>query len=131
MTEIIYIICGAVFGGFLIWSIMTKQKIQFVKTLWEERGTGRFGIVTISSGYTPKGYVEVEELQVAGTHTKVRIVKVYPSTSYTEADCLGPVNAKGKTEAWVESKAIEWFNNANQYMRDKRLGDILNKEEGD
>jgi hypothetical protein len=130
MTEIIYIICGAVFGGFIVWSLMTKQKIQFVKTLWEERGTGRFGIINVS-GYSSKGYIEVEELQIAGTHTKVRIVKVYPNTSSNENDCLSTIHCKGKNEAWVESRSIEWFNNANQYMRDKRLGDILNKEDGD
>ena len=131
MTEIIYIICGAVFGGFIVWSIMTKQKVQFVKSLWEERGTGRFGIITISSGYSHKGYIEIEELQVASSHTKVRIIKVYPATSSSESDCLSPINAKGKSETWVESNKIEWFNNANQYMRDKRLGDILNKEDSD
>ncbi len=128
MTEIIYITIGAVFGGFLIWSIMTKSKIQLVKSLWEERGTGRFGLIMVNSGYTTKGYIEVEELQQAGNHIKVRIIKVYPSSTYTESDCLSQINAKGKGESWVESKVIEWQNNASQYMRDKRLGDILDKE---
>jgi hypothetical protein len=117
--------------GFLIGIFISSIFFFFyrkilAKSLWKLRGTGRFGIVDVCGGYTEYGKIEFEELVSAGSYTKIRIIKITPNKDYKIADVLANLSQNCcEKEIWVKTNYIIWFDNNTQYIRDKKLSEIL------
>ena len=131
MIEIFYLLGGIIIGVVITWLSMLNSKKNFAKSLWDQRGTGKFGIVVPSNVYSqPTGAIEVEQLQETSEKTKVRIINILPNKGKTKETLLEAIQCDtNATETWIDTKHIKWYNNASQYVRDKRLGDILGKSE--
>lgn len=132
-TTILLFISGAFIGAgiTMVSNIYTNKnfKKKLTKSLWDERGTGKFGMITASNPYGAiVGTIEIEELQSASNRTKVKVIKVYVNNGKKKEDVMASISCNiSDTESWVYTNTISWYNNANQYMRDKRLDDILEK----
>lgn len=132
-TTIFLFLGGAFIGTGITMLYNTKTNKTFkknlIKSLWDERGTSKFGMITALNTYGAiVGTIEIEELQSAGAKTKVKIIQVYVNKGKKKEDVMSYIACDvSDTESWVYSNTINWYNNANQYMRDKRLDDILEK----
>lgn len=132
-TTIFLFLGGAFIGTGITMLYHTKTNKTFkknlIKSLWDERGTGKFGMITAANPYGAIiGTIEIEELQSASNRTKVKVIKVYVNNGKKKEDVMSSISCNiTDTESWVYSNTINWYNNANQYMRDKRLDDILEK----
>ena len=104
-------------------------KKKLIKSLWDERGTNKFGMIIATNPYGGTiGTIEVEELQSAGVKTKVRIIQVYINKGKEKQDIMDSISCQTfDKKSWVFTNTINWYKNTNQYMRDKRLDDILEK----
>ncbi len=132
-TTILLFIGGAFIGAGITMlyhrSSTRTFKKDLIKSLWDERGTSKFGMITAINTYGAIiGTIEIEELQSAGDRTKVKVIKVYVNNDKKKEDVMASIACDtSSTESWIYTNTIKWYNNANQYMRDKRLDDILEK----
>jgi hypothetical protein len=133
MIGILYLIGGILIGIVITWLFMFNAKKNFAKSLWEQRGTGKFGIIVPMNVYSqPMGAIEVEQLQEASEKTKVKIINIIAHKGKTKEALLEAIQCDSSTtETWLDTHRIKWYNNASQYVRDRRLGDILGKTETD
>jgi hypothetical protein len=117
---IIFILVGlaSLIVGYFIGYFRQKSKVKKVLT----QGTGRFGILEYN-WLDHKFTLEIEEIEEAGSLTKVRLVKVYKTTreSYSTEDLLDKI----KFKEWIPTNQITWFNNNSQKIRDNKINQIL------
>lgn len=107
--------------SYFIGKRITKRKIK--RILGE--GTGRMGIVKYRSDYMDTyAFIEVEELEVAGTRTKVRIHDVVPYRNSKVKSRNEVLNNWGQSD-WILTNDIVWYENNTQKVRDKKLEKIL------
>lgn len=121
INQLTLVIVGilSLIGGWIIGSIRQKRKAKKILT----QGTGRFGIIDYSYGDC-KFTLEIEELEEAGSLTKVRLIRTIKSkgsSSYSIDDLLGYV----KFKEWTTTSNITWYNNNSQKMRDNKINQIL------
>lgn len=122
--QLLLIIFGTLILNVITFAIFRKR---LIKSLWNECGTSKFGVIIAKNAYGSElGSVEIEELQNTATLTKVKIINIYPKHSYSRSEIISRLDITNNV-AWVETRNIQWFTNASQYARDKRLTDLLQK----
>jgi hypothetical protein len=92
------------------------------------KGTGKMGIISVLNEYSNHiGYIEIEELEVAGNITKVIIHDVTPNrtSKLNREEFL----TKWGGNDWVRTEIIRWYDNNTQRLRDSKIEEIFKKSE--
>ena len=105
--------------SFLFGTIYMKTKYRKIRS----KGTGRFGIIRYNSSYR-HFFIELEELEVAGEWTKIRIIDIFQNRSSSESTTTELLKNVGFNE-WVRTSEIIWFDNNSQQARERKLNEIL------
>lgn len=103
--------------GFIIGRV--QLKLKFKKIL--NKGTGRYGIIKFNT--LKVFFIEIEELETAGEFTKVRIIKIHPSSDIkrSKKELIESISFNN----WTRTSEITWFDSNSQKLRDEKLKQIL------
>ena len=127
MIAIVILICLFVFIPIGYYVGIRTSKSRFKKGL--EQGTGNMGIVkkTLSDGWSSKCvYIEVEELESAGSLIKVKVIgHTYDSNIAKKYHNIETVLSDIAFNEWVDSADIIWHNDNSQKRREEKLEKLL------
>src|ERR1035437_8309225 len=110
MIEIIYM-CGGILIGIVATRLfMLNAKKKFGKSLWDQRGTGKFGIINCIDAYgNAAASIELEQIQEAGDKTKVKIINIITNKNKTKENALAHIRCDEDTkETWITNRHIIW-----------------------
>ena len=124
--------------GYRIGSRRTKSKldkqISFYDSFIKDDGTGRYGVVRVTDGYSGLATIEIREIASAsrvnykGTTenwVKFQILKVYPD--YGCGKSMKEILEKYGYSEWCPEREVIWFDDNDARMRDEKLKNLLNK----